>query len=313
MTKPYPRHAQKVYLLTRGCQDRKFFLRPSEERKNAMLYCIARAQLLFPVQIHGFVFMSNHIHFVITDPSGDEGAQFMGLLNSLVARYLNTVEHRTGCVWDGVADLNWCYLSDQYTSMDKVVYTLANPVTAGLVHKHNHWPGAISTVNMIRQGGIMTNMPKDFFSKKTPKHLWNLPLILKPLPESESKDEYCAQLERLLRRKEREEQKKMKEKGWQFMGAAAVEAAPIDRVPSTAREGFSMHPKVAGTEDAVNQWTKEYWWFVASHKKARLEVKSGNRDAVFPKGTYFIRVFWGFAANELGYKELVESQAMNSS
>ncbi len=313
MTCPYPRFKNVTFLLTRNCADRRFLIRPSEERKNAFLYCVARAQLRFPVQIHGFVFMSNHIHFVITDTTGNKGVRFLNLLDSLVARYLNTVEHSRGCVWDGVQDPNWCTLLNRHVSMQKLVYTLVNPVAAGLVPKHNIWPGAISTVSMIEKGGMITTQPTKFFDQKKNRHLKYLPLKITPLPETDAAtvEEYVAILKRFVRREEHRIQKEMKEKNRDFLGAAKVLSAPLDRKPATVREGFGVRPKMAGTKTEMKKWIDQYRWFQDRYRAARAQVKSGIPDVVFPKGTYMMHTVWGFPVNPLGYDELVLSHPMN--
>ena len=54
-----------AYLVTRNPSDRRYYLRPSQELCDAILYCIADAQARHPVAIHAFCAMSNHLHIVI--------------------------------------------------------------------------------------------------------------------------------------------------------------------------------------------------------------------------------------------------------
>ena len=60
MVQAFPYDENTTYLLTRNTSERRYFLRPSKELREAILYCIADAQAQYPVQIHALCAMSNH-------------------------------------------------------------------------------------------------------------------------------------------------------------------------------------------------------------------------------------------------------------
>jgi len=131
MVQAFLYEASTTYLLTRNTSERRYFLRPSKELREAILYCIADAQAQHPVQIHAFCAMSNHLHIVFTDPDGT-APLFVQAMNQNIARYVNCSLGRFGAMWEGGARPNYCVLPEHGDILDKIVYTLTNPVKAEL-------------------------------------------------------------------------------------------------------------------------------------------------------------------------------------
>ncbi|MCC6997023.1 MAG: transposase [Deltaproteobacteria bacterium] len=128
-----------TYLVTRRCTQRQFLLRPSRTTNEILSYCLARAALLYGIELHAYCFLSNHYHLVLTDP-GARLPEFMRYLNELSARALNASLGR----WEGL------WASGTYSAVElvgledvveKIAYTLANPVAAGRWSAQNTGPG----------------------------------------------------------------------------------------------------------------------------------------------------------------------------
>ena len=64
----------------------RFLLKPTEELKAIVIGVMARAQELYPVEIHAFVFPSNHYHLLLSVEDALQLARFMNYLNSNLAR-----------------------------------------------------------------------------------------------------------------------------------------------------------------------------------------------------------------------------------
>ena len=77
---------------------RMFLLLPTLQTRMILRYCLAYAVSRTSIQLHDFVFMSNHYHLVLTDLLGELPA-FMRELNSLIARALNASQGRWEAVW----------------------------------------------------------------------------------------------------------------------------------------------------------------------------------------------------------------------
>lgn len=319
MSQPYPRYPDQTFMVTRKCTGDYFLLRPSELNRKNFLYILAVAQHHYPVLIHGYCFMSNHVHLVITDPTGKLGPDFIGYVNSLVARSVNSEHGLKGAVWDSTRRPNWCALTDKASEFDKLVYTLVNPVAAGLVEKHQHWPGLISTVETLRKEKIKVRRPKGFFpEKESEEHLQNVVLRFSALPGARELPygQYISTLKRRVQQEEKRYQELREKENRRVMGADAVMAMPVTKLPAKRSEpaqsqpkkrrkrgtpgprtdeSLRMKPRAAGSREALSTWLRRYDSFQSQYHAARKKVVEGIRDAVFPLGTYQMHVRWGFA------------------
>ena len=135
------------YLVTRRCTQRQFLLRPSRATNQVFTYCLVVASARFGILMHGYAVLSNHYHLVLTDVHGNLPL-FMGWLNKHVAKAINARLGR----WENLFDsgkYSAVALEDQGAVRDKLAYTLANPVDAGLVEKARQWPGCWSHPNRV--------------------------------------------------------------------------------------------------------------------------------------------------------------------
>jgi len=301
MVHAFPYDENTAYLLTRNTSERRYFLRPSKELREAILYCIADAQSQHPVQIHAFCAMSNHIHVVLTDPDGT-APFFVQAMNQNIARYVNCSLGRFGAMWEGGARPNYCVLPESGDVLDKVVYTLTNPVKAGLVSQHNLWPGAISCVAQIAKGRITTKRPKKFFAKTDDPTLLTRELILTPVPGAVMMrpEDYGRYLAQRVAEVEDAIAADHEAKGLQWLGRKeCLKINPFD-APQTKWKPFKRNPKVSSKHDeARNAWILRLRRFIVPYDGAKKAFHEGNRDAPFPPGTFAMRFFWGVLIDSL--------------
>jgi len=59
----------------------RHLLRPSDDLNEIVLGILGLAQLMYGIQIHLFVFMSNHYHLILTIPDAKVLADFECFLN----------------------------------------------------------------------------------------------------------------------------------------------------------------------------------------------------------------------------------------
>jgi hypothetical protein len=84
--------------------------------------------------------------------------------------------------------------------------------------------------------------------------------------------------------------------GGTFLGMKRVLKADRHDAPKTPSGLFSIRPTVAAKDKQLRiEALRINKKFLAGHEAARLEFKSGNRDVVFPHGTYLMRVRYGCA------------------
>ncbi|MBA4380792.1 MAG: hypothetical protein C0393_09015 [Anaerolinea sp.] len=285
------------YLVTRNTSERRYFLRPSQELCEAILYCIADAQAQHPVAIHAFCAMSNHLHIVFTDLDGT-APLFVQAMNQNIARYVNCTLHRYGAMWEGGARPNYCVLPQGGDVMDKVVYTITNPVKAGLVDRHQHWPGALSTSSQISKGRILTKRPKKFFAKTTAPELLTRELILSPVPGEGvlSQEDYGKVVSERVAAEEMRIGKEREANGLRWFGRKnCLSLDPYD-APVKPWKPYSLRPTVSSKNDEAKRYRiQRQKRFGDLYKTAKKEFREGKREVAFPEGTFFMRVYWAVA------------------
>jgi putative transposase len=74
-----------VYLLTRRCSERRFFLLPEPAVTQIFEYLLGLLAKKYGIAVHAYVVMSNHYHLVVTDTAG-RMPDVQRELNSLLAR-----------------------------------------------------------------------------------------------------------------------------------------------------------------------------------------------------------------------------------
>jgi putative transposase len=110
-----------------------------DELANFVGYCLAYAAAIYGIEVHASVWMSNHHHTDVTDPHGNL-VPFKQLLHSMIARGRNARLGRCDSFWSGDDASDTRRPTDE-ESLQDLVYTLTNPVKAGLVKWGRLWTG----------------------------------------------------------------------------------------------------------------------------------------------------------------------------
>ncbi len=142
MGRPLRRQAPgQYYLITTRCHQARFFLRPDKKLNLAVLEWLTRAQRQFPeLRVLGACVMSNHLHLVVHDQEGQLAAWASYFLGNL-ARAVNRLRERTGVCFNRRYSAE--PILDDEALADRLVYTITNPVKAGLCSRAEEWPGVV--------------------------------------------------------------------------------------------------------------------------------------------------------------------------
>lgn len=275
-----------TYLVTRRCTQRQFLLSPTTRRHvEVFRYCLAYAGIKTGVRIHAVVVMGNHYHIVVTDPYGVLPV-FAECLNKLVAKCMNAMRGRWENFWAS-EPVSYVRLLDDDAIIDKIAYTLCNPVQEGLVKRGDDWPG----LRLARPGRYFASRPEKFFREEgaMPATI-ELELTAPPL-EGLSGREAQRHIEQVVAAREAEERKCIRAKGRTFVGRRAVVAQDPFDAPTTREERRGLSPRVAGR----NKWLRiealaKCAEFARQYGEALTAWCAKKRDAVFPVGTYLMRV-----------------------
>jgi len=153
MGRPLRRQAPgQYYLVTSRCHQARFFLRPDTKLNLAVLEWLTRAQHQFPdLRILAVCVLSNHLHLVVHDQKGQLAAWASYFLGNL-ARAVNRLRGRTGACFERRYSAE--PILDDEALVDRLVYTVTNPVAAGLCSWTDRWPGVVLFAHGTRQEEI---------------------------------------------------------------------------------------------------------------------------------------------------------------
>ena len=283
----------KTYLVTRRCTQRTFLLRPSRVVNELFLYCLAYAAQRFSIRVHAFAVLSNHFHLVVTDPLAKLPA-FMEWLDGMVARCLNAYYGRWENFWAPGTYSRVELLTDEAV-LEKMVYTLTNPVAAGLVAFGTQWPGLRSST--LRRGPwrIVATRP-EFFFRKNGGLPDNVELVVERPPgyTDVGAREFGELFDRAVRGKEEEIRSSLEIDGRRFLGKKGVLRQSRFDSPMSREPRRGLNPQVAVRDkwkriealQTLRQFRNDY-------ADAFKRFRAGVHDATFPVGTYWMRIHCG--------------------
>jgi putative transposase len=287
-----------TYLVTRRCVERRFLLMPTPLVNAVFLYCVAVAASLTGVKIHAFCVLSNHFHLVVTDSAG-QLPRFMQWLDGTVARCLNAYYDRADYFWDS-SKYNCVDLCDAHVLLKEMVYTLTNPVAAGLVPEGVEWPGLRSGTLAGGPQTITVRRPDFFFQKdgKLPEEIQLVVELPEALAELQGGPSGTLLHDTVLE-KEREIREDFRRQGRQFLGRERLLLQKYTDTPSTPAPRGKLNPRVAaGDKNLRIALLRALAGFIKEYREAFEKFKAGVRDVIFPAGTYWLRVNCGVLCHD---------------
>jgi putative transposase len=295
MSHARPIHAGTTYLITRRTERRHRLLRPDSRMTGFIFYSFIVSAYRHGIMLHAFCAMSTHLHYVVTDPLGTL-PRFLEMFHRLVAQGTKIIRKWDGAVWNR-SQTSVVELCTRQAIVEKIAYTLANPVQAGLVWNAHEWPGAKTSVNDIGINKIGAQRPDDYFHSANPEWILNgeLQVSLPPLvPETEA-DEFRNDVERILASMVRATHSDNPNR--RVLGPMrAMMIQPESRVTSHEYTR-QVNPTFAiGRGNAKSVRTAEIdklRAFRTAYREALMKWRAGDRSVEFPAGTYAMRVFHG--------------------
>ena len=134
-----PRHVvpgQALHIIQRGNNWQAVFFTDADYR----IYhqALADASRRYECAVHAYVFMTNHVHLLLTPSTEDGPSRVLQSVGRRYVRYVNTVYRRTGTLWEGrfksaiVDSERYLLTCSRYVEM--------NPVRAGMVDAPRDYP-----------------------------------------------------------------------------------------------------------------------------------------------------------------------------
>ena len=277
-----------TYLVTRRCALRRFYLRPGSATNRIVRYCLARAARRTGVVVHAVCWMSNHGHLVVSDVDG-RLPEFCEWLFRTVAQCIKRVHGIRENVWsDG--SYSAVRLETEEAIVDKLAYVIANPVSAGLVREARQWPGVVSRPSDMHGAEHGDARPSVWFQESQDASA-RIALCAPPCFAGRV-DELVAAVRAMVAEREKLAIAELRRAGRSVMGAdRALTTDPFD-APTTAEAERDRNPVFAAVTAAAREvaaralrdWRRAY-------RDAWARWRAGDHAAVFPHGTWWMRVF----------------------
>ena len=268
-------------MLTRRCTQRMFFFVPGGKTEALFEYALACAAKFAGVKIIGWCLMSNHYHILVYDPYGTL-AMFLHHLNMQLARSFNAYLGRGENLFanDSLSRVELVKAEDV---VDKLAYTLANPVQAGLVGTASAWGGSTSWNLMMRGECLHVPRPK-IYHRTCRDKFGDLTLHLADELLG-TREVFVAHVKAKVRTIELQVETERRANHQKVMGMEAVRAQKPMTTPMRRHAMWGLRPKVA----CKSKWDRiaalqANRAFIAEHAAAKARLLAGE-VANFPRGT----------------------------
>ena len=119
-----------VHVIQRGNNRQTLFT--SDKDIAAYAHWLTEGALKFEVRVHGWVFMTNHIHLLLTPKQDESVSRLMQSLGRRYVGYFNYAYARTGTLFEG--RFRSCLVQNDEYFITCLRYIELNPVRAGMVN-----------------------------------------------------------------------------------------------------------------------------------------------------------------------------------
>jgi len=279
-----PEHSL-VEITTRTMQGR-LLLNPSPELTDIILGIIGKAQALYSMTIHAFVFLSTHAHFLLSPTSPGRLALFMQFVNANVAKEAGRLHLWRERFWS--RRYRSIVVADEKAAHARIRYILAHGAKEGLLASSASWPGpnciaALTTGALLR--GTWFDRSKEFLARQRGEHTLPMQFAttfdvkLTPLPclLHITEHERQAHYRRVVGEIQAVAEADNKEKGRTPMTVEAILAQDPHSKPATTDR--SPAPFVHASDDSTEQeFRVAYRAFVDAFRAGALRLRDRARE-----------------------------------
>lgn len=267
-----------------------FLLRPDKELTDAVEYLLAHYSGVYEIELYAACMMSTHLHLVYRDVRG-EGPNFLRDLHRGIALVVQSLRNWTGAVF-AQRPCQVRVLTEE-ALIDKIAYTLANPVSQHGVAAPEMWPGLWSSV-LATTEALETLRPSCAFSPhgRLPATAALRFVLPEVLVTKFGRASALRKLRSACEEHSRLNRAQVLKQGGRFLKPAECRSVN-PRTQSTARElNRAVTPQFstlgsgrAGFARAVHELRE----FRRAYRQALERFRMGFRDVVFPVGTFQLR------------------------
>lgn len=260
-------------------------------------YCLGVASQQFNISVHAAILMSTHMHYDVSDNDGNL-PKFRECFHRLLALCTKSFRGWPEEVFNKSQTGEHELLTPE-AIVDSLAYLIANPCLGLAVRYAKDWPGAKTRARDIGSRIIRVARPSQYLDPNNP--LWpewvefrlEMPEIL--IEHFGSLELAQQAIENRVRELEAEALRKSKRLGRGFTGARRVLRTKHTTRAASWETFGALNPRfaAAGDIEAARAAVKRYRAFDAAYDAALVRWMSGDRAAVFPHGTWWMRVHHG--------------------
>jgi len=251
------------------------------------------------VELHAAQVLSNHMHEVLTDVRGVM-PDFCRERNRLFANALKVYLGWSGEVFArcGVSSVD---LVGEEAILDRIAYTLANAVEAGLAETPEAWPGVTLAATDIGTRTIRVERPSIYFDPKNTR--WPPFAEIAITVPRQLEEAFGAEARTKIVEAVAERVKEVREarKGKPVKSVTEIyETKHTTRATSYEKAG-ERNPTFAasGNREAAARALHERRTFLAAYRAALAQVRAGVLGVLFPPGTWRLHREFGFGVSRV--------------
>ena len=273
----------------------RFLLKPSDELKSIIIGVLARAQRLYPVELHAFVFLSNHYHLLLSVDDAPRLARFMNFLNSNLAREAGRLHGWREKFW-GRRYQAIVISQEEAAQIDRLRYLLSHGCKEGLVARPREWPGA-HCVEALLEGlplrGLWFDRTQEYAARARREEFDRFAYAspetvrLEPVPcwQHLPEERLRSRVAELVLQIETETADRHAKKETRPLGIIAVLAQNPHDKPLRSKKALApaFH---AASKAARRELVEAYRWFVGAYREAAEKLRQGDFKVGFPAGSF---------------------------
>ena len=123
----------------------------------------------FDCQVHAYVLMTNHVHFLLSPARSDSISLLFKALGGEYVRYVNKTYQRSGTLWGGRH--KGCIIDSSSYFLSCMQYIELNPVRAGMVDDPSHYSWSSYKANALGAASVILTPHKEYLSLSPKKDL----------------------------------------------------------------------------------------------------------------------------------------------
>ncbi len=273
----------------------RLLLRPGAALTDIIHGVLGRAQALYSLRIHAYVFLSNHYHLLCSPTDPQQLARFMCFLNSNLAREAGRLHAWKEKFWS--RRYQAIPVSGELAAqIARLKYLLAHGVKEGFVSTPADWPGA-HCIDAFLHGrplrGLWFDRSAEYEAERrglevsSRNFASDQTVVLTPLPcwSHLGEEEVRTHIADLLRDIERGARRLQRATDREPLGADAIQRQNPHQEPVRLKR--SPAPLVhAVTKRARRAFLEAYRIFVSAYRRAAERLRGGDLSASFPEYSF---------------------------